>query len=393
MTNYREIAFDGSKLALLRRPTQAEFQAEEPKYRSRSIFKDRKKIILRNEVRPVDLFCYLAARFGKPLGFFSLVPREKFKEAFNWHFLLYLPEGSVDILSLNFRTEVYLPRGFVCSAEGFTKILKADFPNQYAGISKVKGELTKWDSFLNPYAQLWESSQLLIERARVLDANVRKNMEDPDSPAEAERFAEVFNVHYPMAIELSGLCLSVRMMCPVMVESFLNLLFLSFASDEARKAPGLEDLYRQSLDVKIKELHQRCDCFVSPVDWAAKPCRDFDQLRNRRNDLLHGNVRPAKQKFETVYLWGSTPLFTQVLGPYQRALGSKMAAYPLEEAEGDLAIVEAFITYVMSCMRQDVAGEMENILGSIDLAYDHGRDKLGILFSNVHHDVKVDEVF
>ena len=91
MTNYREIAFDGSKLALLRRPTQAEFQAEEPKYRSRSIFKDRKKIILRNEVRPVDLFCYLAARFGKPLGFLSLVPREKFKEAFNWHFLLYLP--------------------------------------------------------------------------------------------------------------------------------------------------------------------------------------------------------------------------------------------------------------------------------------------------------------
>jgi hypothetical protein len=82
-----------------------------------------------------------------------------------------------------------------------------------------------------------------------------------------------------------------------------------------------------------------------------------------------------------------------VLGPYQRALGSKMAAYPLEEAEGDLAIVEAFITYVMSCMRQDVAGEMENILGSIDLAYDHGRDKLGILFSNVHHDVKVDDAF
>lgn len=70
-----------------------------------------------------------------------------------------------------------------------------------------------------------------------------------------------------------------------------------------------------------------------------------------------------------------------------------MAAYPLEEAERDLAVVEAFVAYVTSCMRPDVAGEMENILGSIDLAYDHGRDKLGILFANVHHDVRIDQAF
>jgi hypothetical protein len=357
------------------------------------IFKDRHRIVLRNEIRPVDLFCYLGARFGHPLGFFSLMPREHFKEAFNWHFMLYLPEGSVDILSLNFRTEVYLPRGFVCSAEEFAKELKADFPSHHAGMSKVKAELTKWDSFLNPYAQLWESSQLLIERARALDASVRKSMEDPDSQADAKRFVDVFNVHYPMAIELSGLCLSVRMMCPVMVEAFLNLLLLAFASDETRKNPGLEDTYRLNLDVKIKQLHKICDHFERPVDWSAQACRDFDRLRSQRNDLLHGNVRPAKQRFETVYLWGNSPLFTQVLGPFERALGSKMAAYPLEDAEKDLAVVEAFTTYVMSCMRKDVASEMENIMGSIDLAYDHGRDKLGILFANAHHDVKIDEAF
>jgi hypothetical protein len=393
MTNFRESIFDSHKLAQLRRPTRVEFEAEEPKYRSRLIFKDRHRIVLRNEIRPVDLFCYLCARFGHPLGFFSLMPRGYFKEAFNWHFMLYLPEGSVDILSLNFRTEVYLPRGFVCSAEEFAKELKADFPSHHAGMSKVKAELTKWDSFLNPYAQLWESSQLLIERARALDASVRKSMEDPDSQADAKRFVDVFNVHYPMAIELSGLCLSVRMMCPVMVEAFLNLLLLAFASDETRKNPGLEDTYRLNLDVKIKQLHKICDHFERPVDWSTQACRDFDRLRSRRNDLLHGNVRPAKQRFETVYLWGNSPLFTQVLGPFERALGSKMAAYPLEDAEKDLAVVEAFTTYVMSCMRKDVASEMENIMGSIDLAYDHGRDKLGILFANVHHDVKIDEAF
>jgi hypothetical protein len=393
MTNFRELIFDGAKLDALRRPTIDEYKSEEPKYRTRSVFKGRHRIVLKNEIRPVDLFCYLGARFGHPLGFFSQVPRQDFNEAINWHFLLYLPEGSVDIISLNFRTEVYLPSGFRCSADEFAQTLKADLPRYRTGMQNVKSELTKWDCFLNPYAQLWESIQLLMERARALDSQVQKSMEDPSSFSEAERFAETFNHHYPMAIELSGLCLSVRMMCPVMVEAFLNLLLVAFATSEARKTPGVDALSRRHIDVKVKELHLLCDCFKSPVDWANNACREFDRLRNRRNDLLHGNVRPSSQKFETVYLWKNAPLFTKVLGPYDRALGSKMNAYPLDEAERDFATSERFISYVISCMREDIMGEMENILGSIDLAYDARRDKLGILFSNVHHDVSINDTF
>ena len=393
MTNQRIAVFNHNSLRVLRAATEEEFMSDQPFYKNRSIFQNRHKIVLKNQIKPVDLFCYLTARFGRPMGVFSQVEREKIKEAICWHFRLSMPEGKVDVLSLNFRTEVYLPSCYVCSAEEFSEVVKADIPNHYATIAKIKKYLTKWDSFLNPYAQLRESSLLLMSRAESLEAVVRKNMDDPDSPASAIKFKQVFDQHYPMALELSGLCLSVRMMCPVMAEAFLNLLVLAFATDESRTSVGLEGLYRMSLDAKVKKIHLLCDHFLAPVDWGSKACKDFDNLRNRRNDLLHGNVRPKKQRFETVYLWGDVPLFTQVLGPYQRALGSKMAAFPLSEARRDLDIVDSFISYIISLMREDVGAEMENILGSIDLGYDSGRKKLGVLFANAHHDVMIDEMY
>ena len=106
--------------------------------------------------------------------------------------------------------------------------------------------------------------------------------------------------------------------------------------------------------------------------------------------MLHGNVDPLGQKYETVWLWGSAPLFTRVLGPYERALGSKLSAHPLPEVEKDFRLVEAFEEYVLSCIQPKVAEEVRNILGSIDLAYDQDRDKLGILFANQYHDVQLD---
>ena len=393
MTNQRTLVFNYDSLRALRSATEEEFMSDQPSYKNRTVFRNRLKIVLKNQIKPMDLFCYLAARFGRPLGVFSQVERAKIKEAICWHFRLSLPEGKVDVLSLNFRTEVYLPSCFESSPEGFSEVIKRDIPNHYSAIARVKKHLTKWDSFLNPYAQLRESSQLFLSRAENLDLLVRKKMDDPDSPASAMKFKQAFDQHYPMALELSGLCLSIRMMCPVMVEAFLNLLILAFAKDESRASLGLEGLYRMSLDSKVKRLHLLCDHFQSPVDWGSKACKDFDCLRNRRNDLLHGNVRPKKQKFETVYLWGDVPLFTKALGPYQRALGSKMAAFPLSEARRDITIVDLFISYIISLMREDVGLEMENILGSIDLAYDSGREKLGILFSNAHHDVMIDEMY
>jgi hypothetical protein len=393
MTNYRKVVFDGTRLASLRAPTLAECQAEGPKYKAKNVFTGRHKVVLMNEISPAELFCYLAARFSQPTGFFSHIPREQFKEAISWHYLLYLPEGPVDVLSLNFRTEVYLPSCYECSGVDLADVIKVDMANHKVAMESVQAQTTKWVSFLNPYAQLVESSQLMLERARSLAAILQADMDAPVGPPETARFVGAFNAHYPIAMELSGLCLSIRMMCPVTIEAFLNLVLYALAKTELRSAPcGLAALTRERLIDKVKFLHQNCDHFLRPVDWSSPVCQEFDALRRRRNDMLHGNVDPLGQKYETFWLWGSAPLFTQVLGPYERALGSKMSAHPLPEVEKDFRLVEAFEEYVLSCMQPEVAEQVRNILGSIDLAYDQDRDKLGILFANQHHDVQLDGV-
>ena len=391
MTNYRKVVFDEARLAALRAPSLAECQAEAPKYKGGAVFQGRHKVVLLNEISPAELFCYLAARFGQPTGFFSHVPREQFKEAISWHYLLCLPEGPVDVLSLNFRTEVYLPRIYECSGEELAAVIKADLSDQQVAMASVQAHTTKWVSFLNPYAQLVESSQLMLARARSLAAILQNDMDAPVSPAETAHFVGAFNEHYPMALELSGLCLSIRMMCPVTIEAFLNLVLYALAKTELRKAPGgLAALTHGRLIDKVKFLHQNCDHFLRPVDWSSPVCQAIDDLRRRRNDMLHGNVDPLGQKYETIWLWGSAPLFTRVLGPYERALGSKLSAHPLPEVEKDFRLVEDFEEYVLSCMQPEVAEEVRNILGSIDLAYDQDRDKLGILFANQHHDIQLD---
>jgi hypothetical protein len=391
MTNYRKVAFDETCLAALRVPTLAECQAEKPKYQAGIVFQARHKVVLMDEVSPADLFCYLGARFGHPTGFFSNVPREIYNEAVCWHYLLFLPEGPVDVVSLNFRTEVYLPACFECSAAAFAALIKTDRPRHEIAIAVVEAKATKWVSFLNPYAQLVESSQLLLARAKSLSAILQADMAAPHTPEEAASFVQAFNEHYPLALELAGLCLSIRMMCPVMIEAFLNLTLYALAKPELRSASGgLLALTRQSLVKKVQGLDQTCDYFLRPVDWSAPVCQEVDQLRRRRNEVLHGNVDPLAQKYETVWLWEKAPLFTRVLGPYERALGSKLSAHPLAEVEKDFQLVETFEEYVLSCLQPRVADEIRNILGSIDLAYDQDRDKLGILFANAHHDIKLD---
>lgn len=391
MTNYRKLPFDATRLAALRAPSLAKCQAEAPKYQGGTVFQGRHKVVLMNEISPAELFCYFAARFGQPTGFFSHVPREHFKEAISWHYLLCLPEGPVDVVSLNFRTEVYLPRCYECSGAELAAVIKADLPHQQVAMASIQAQATKWVSFLNPYAQLVESSQLMLARARSLAAILQTDMDAPVGPAETAHFVGEFNAHYPIALELSGLCLSIRMMCPVTIEAFLNLVLYALAKPERRTAPGgLSALTHERIIDKVKLLHQNCDCFICPVDWSAPVCQAIDDLRRRRNDMLHGNVDPLGQKYETVWLWGSAPLFTRVLGPYERALGSKLSAHPLPEVEKDFRLVEAFEEYVLSCIQPKVAEEVRNILGSIDLAYDQDRDKLGILFANQYHDVQLD---
>src|ERR1051325_1173296 len=85
---------------------------------------------LRNEVRPVDLYCYLGARFGIPNGIQNFLRSDHSDNLIHWEWTLAHPEGIVSFSGLNFRTEVMF-RGPSCGSfadrDELVAQLKADF--------------------------------------------------------------------------------------------------------------------------------------------------------------------------------------------------------------------------------------------------------------------------
>ena len=59
-----------------------------------------------NEIRPVDLFCYLSARFGRPNGIQNFLRGDHSSNLIHWEWTLQHEVGLVSIQGMNFRTEV-----------------------------------------------------------------------------------------------------------------------------------------------------------------------------------------------------------------------------------------------------------------------------------------------
>lgn len=62
------------------------------------------KWVLKNEIRPVDIYCYLSARFGAPNGIQSLLRKNDTDNLIHWDWILRSGTRIVMILGLNFRT-------------------------------------------------------------------------------------------------------------------------------------------------------------------------------------------------------------------------------------------------------------------------------------------------
>src|SRR5438034_7671325 len=86
-------------------------------------------IELRNEVRPVDLYCYLGARFGPPNGFQNFLRKDDSDNLIHWEWTLRHPRGVVLFQGMNFRTEVQVQGTVTLDAADLERLvaqLKAD---------------------------------------------------------------------------------------------------------------------------------------------------------------------------------------------------------------------------------------------------------------------------
>jgi len=378
------MASPNTVIAQLNAPTQKKL-IESFASRKSAVGKPGKMFSITGGIRPVDLYCYLHARFGPPNGIQNLLKRDDSDNMVHWNYTLTYADATIDIMALNYRIDVMAGHAFcsvIASADEFVEAIKRDFSNFGPAISKVRQGLERWHHFLNPYARLSAAINQMFARANELLSTVPSKLPHPRNKFEIERFETNFRKWADAYSEAIGLCQSVRMLAPVVAESLVNLILFTMLKPDLKKSPANYDtLVRQHIDDRVKNLHLTCSYFIRPVDWSSPACKDFNSLMNRRNDYLHGNILPTQTSHEIIYFNGKTPIFSDWRDFYDRCFGSYTHGFSIKDAERDLIVVEAFRADILDCMDPKVHPEIKVLLDTVEIGFNEKTGRMGKLLS------------
>lgn len=340
---------------------------------------------IENEIKPSDLYCYLYAKFGPPNGLQNLFRQDDSDNLIHWDWTLGHELGLIMILGLNLRTEIHLLGNFDfprCNKEAFISSIKNDFGKYGKEISTFRREhLENWDIFINPYKQLNDTIEQFITELSELDLDPEnENLQNPTSPANYSNFMEKMNKLMERYNKGIGLAISLRIMLPILAESFVNLVIFILCRPDIRNNKRLFDSYfKENIDVRIQSLHIKCSGFATPIDWSSEQCKKYNSIVNQRNDLLHGNIAVEKLKFSEIFFNGKVPVFKQYETMWQQSVGVSINASGVSSIKKLQEDIQEFIEYVLSCLEPEAKGHVEFILAKRDIGRNRENGRLGIL--------------
>jgi hypothetical protein len=342
--------------------------------------------VLKNEVKPVDLYCYLGARFGAPNGIQNFLRGDHSDNLIHWEWFLLYEDGHIWVQGLNFRTEIWIAGINVTEPDrdAFIGQLKADFERYGQALGQIRKSLEHWIEFVNPYQRLRRAVDTLMSELSSMGLDAKRDSlpdleDEKDSVTLQTKWKEQAD-KYSRAI---GLCFGIRSMLPVMGEAFVNLLLYVLMKPELRKDERLRDnAIRQPIDIRIRSLFHNCVGFKQSPDYGSEPCRRYHTLVNERNDLLHGNVVVDKLKFNELYFNGKVPVFIKYSSMWERSFGVWHRSVGLEQVDEEVDVIVGLIEYLLSCLEDDLEDRIKIIGDKFSLGLSLNDGHLGVLFSD-----------
>lgn len=336
---------------------------------------------------PVDAYCYLHARFGKPNGLMMLAVPPDSENIFHWHWSLRSGDETIEIQGVGATVEYMIASVAPLTPDDgktLTRELKADFARFGAGMKEVRQELEKWTVFVNPYFRLERIVADLHARLAGIKLHRGPLPDAPDEEEELTAFQSLVRKvgkRYADAVQLGT---SLRMISPVWAESFVNLVIFLLSKPEVRNIPRLyDDLLRREIDVRIMALHLHCDGFTAPVDRSHEAVRDFLTVMNSRNDMLHGNVDPKRLAVDEIYFAGKMPIFKRRQTLMERVFDPQLKYVEPDAVILDIYRIEAFIDYVLSLLEPDYRESVKRVMGNQYPGWRADTGRPGILFGDM----------
>lgn len=344
-----------------------------------------------DELGPATLFKYLLARFDDPQSWLNdlLVPQGK---GICWHYVLMLDDKFVEFTGFNYRIDVVFdPRLQVeCSASTFAEVIKADLRAKEKQLGQVSDRLRKYVAFLNPYSHLLYTGESMLVRAAELEQRLAPSRKHPDDIHELRSQLQSHAQACADASELAGICLTLRMIAPVMAETFINIVIFKSSKPNLRS----NNFQRTPIHERVAGLHLQCEGFRRPVDLDSPSFKSFHRMMVGRNDLLHGNIIPdAQPEKELLYTYAHpngavVNLYHEWKSMYDRSIGSRLAAHPLSKAQAEFQAAKDFVQYLLDCMEPGAKAAFEASIKYVNLHY----DKRGHELTALHGDDWVDSL-
>jgi hypothetical protein len=364
-----------------RLPTKAEMQAYIESLRNR---KERKPSVLavRQHLSPLDMYCYLKARFGKPNGFQTFLRRDDSDNWIHWDFLLKAGVHDINISSTS--REIHLVITERLTDDDWRDLIsniKADYKRVGKEKSAVLKSLEKWVVFPNKFFAIANLCADL--HARILN-NVGgfKSYRPTHSQRKGEH-TKILKQIARRASRVNNACLELSLLTPVMAEAFINMVILILCKEEIRdNQRQLESFIRQDIDAKIFNIPYMCVKFCKPIDQNAESYKNFKRVMDKRNHAIHGNIDPIREQVEEVYFQGKIPLFKQPgdhIGLFFETLEQQ---YQPKAVIKDYEDTYAFLLEIVDCLEPDMTEPFWQIMADRYPGYDVGRQITGSLFPN-----------
>jgi hypothetical protein len=339
---------------------------------------------IRDGISPVALYTYLKARFGDPNGFQMVLKSPSSNNYIHWHWSLQWQDHVIEFMGFNLHAEIYVsgtPEPSADEQQLLIDAIKADFAAHGPSMSVARKSLEKWAIFINPYFRLRRVVDKFSLKLQSLNLESVPLPELPMTPDQLMGFPERMKESQSAYTEALGLGLALRMISPVLAESFINLVIFLLAKPETKSNERmLQDVIRKEIDLRVHGLHLWCDGFEKPIDVSAEAFKNFLTVMNGRNDFLHGNINPMRLKYDTVFFDGTIPLPERYEDFSQLALVNSLIGVTPDSVLSDVNTVNRFIEYVLSHLAPDVKDVVELFMHTSNPGWREDTKKAGVLF-------------
>ncbi len=356
-------------------------------HRNRGIKNNRHFII--NEIDYVNIYSLFKFKYGYPNGLLTKLRKKNDSDnLFHWDYVISNDEIQLHFIYSNNYLEVMsvglkvkLPKDI---KEQILQMLNSSIKQYSNEIARIKNELESWDIFQNTYLRLKRTISYLFDY--YINNYDVKELEMPNIFEEksVELYQSVFTHNVENINLIKSYGLSLKMLLPVLGESFVNLIIFVLGKEEiTRNTRIFESITRQNIDVRVACLHLYINGLDSPLDCSNENIKSYFKIMNQRNNFLHGNVVPKVNSFDSVYFDGNIPIFKTPRDMNVNFQKQALFQISKEEIQNDYDDINNFINYILECLPQENKKLMEKLMEFSELGFNKKTKRVGILFPEV----------